>query len=360
MASAIEKTRSEPSIDEIGQRRRGRIWGATVAIIGAASAMLLGAFAPYVGVSLLVASWPLAWLAGWLGRRYGGALRQLDAATSVQSQLSAQSQLDALCALQNTLAKSLYLPLVAASLLIPLSLHLLVVAILGAFSWPHFGAYMTMSAIILIPAYGVLIWQCIRHGRSLAGMSTEPVMDQPGGHALAGTFLASFVPGIVVMGLPPVLVALTGAPFIPAIFRLARTVHEREARAIRHREQDLIDAERNEMLNRLLIVMREDAGLAQQVTAFRILSHQYNRDIVGPVIDDIFDSGRTELLTPALRACRRLHHRPPIQTLVTLARRYSPEAAAAAVKLLVRAHGVMAERALQGLLTAPTREARGA
>ncbi|MEO1336667.1 MAG: HEAT repeat domain-containing protein, partial [Myxococcota bacterium] len=322
----------------------------------------------------LVASWPLAWVAGHIGARMGptfGAKPMPAPALTFPVDDDEEAhfvpvawvdpQLRALCDAQASLAKSLFLPLIGVGLLLPLSLHLLVAVVIGAFSWIGFGLYMAISAITLLPAYGVLIRQCIRYGRSLAGMSAEPVLDQPGGHALAVTFLASFVPGIMLMGVPPVLVAVTGALFIPAMFAVARATYHREALSIRAHEQALVEGDSEVVLQSLrAALLRIDVDLATQVTAFRILSGNYEREVVGPIVDEVLGQGRIELLMPALGLCRELNHRPPVGALVGLAQRFSPEAAAAAVKLLVQAHGVVAEQALRSLLRAPTREARGA
>jgi hypothetical protein len=127
-------------------------------------------------------------------------------------------------------ASSAALPLVAAALVAPLALHL-VVWLLSSLNgaWPRIGAFdawIAMSAPIALLA--ALFGMRLR-GKSTAELRIKPA--QEGWFALGITCVAGMMPGALLILIPPILIGATGLVFIPVSFYLMNRaiVREREA-----------------------------------------------------------------------------------------------------------------------------------
>ncbi len=128
---------------------------------------------------------------------------------------------------------SLGLPLAAASLLGPLTLHYPFAA-LGDASARDFGQWIVASGIIVGLAHLTLVGMSLRYvGRLLAAEeSGEPLaLRSEWGFALAMVVLASCLPGVVLLAIPPVLTAVTGVVLVPAMFHWAHAALRDDARA---------------------------------------------------------------------------------------------------------------------------------
>lgn len=126
------------------------------------------------------------------------------------------------------------LPLAAMSFLMPLTLHFFVAEILakGDLLARSYDEWISLSVTIVGHAHLVLAIFAWRYGRKLAVReSIEIVNTTHSGwlRAFGFTVLAGAIPGAIFFLIPPILVALTGAAFIPAMFILTskRVVRER-------------------------------------------------------------------------------------------------------------------------------------
>jgi hypothetical protein len=127
--------------------------------------------------------------------------------------------------------RSVLFPMVALSLLAPLTLHALVAGLIGDFA--SFGSWMSASALIVGHAHLVLCICCIRYARIIRRSSAEDLLargDRDWWRALGFTTAAAAIPGVMLLAVPPVLTLVTGLVFIPAMFRTIRS-HVLEERA---------------------------------------------------------------------------------------------------------------------------------
>lgn len=111
------------------------------------------------------------------------------------------------------------LPLVAASLLSPLTLHWIVAALSGA---NNYGDWILISLAIVGHAHVVLAVMAGLYARRLWRTPTPELamapVHRPWIWALGLTVLAAAVPGAILLLVPPLLTLVTGALFVPAAF----------------------------------------------------------------------------------------------------------------------------------------------
>jgi hypothetical protein len=192
---------------------------ATTALVG--SSIL--AIAVYVCVRVvgeLRAHWPKALppLPALTGR-LDDDLARLDAALPAPSSAST-SRLE---------AWSLALPLAATSLLAPLTLHWLFISVIEHESPRGYGEWIRISLMIVGHAHLALVGLSFAFAKKL-GRSTAAEIGAINVHsewfrALGITVGVSAVPGAIFYAIPPILSAITGLLFVPAMFVLAhRTV----------------------------------------------------------------------------------------------------------------------------------------
>lgn len=135
---------------------------------------------------------------------------------------------------------SVALPMAGVSLLAPLSSHLVVWSVLGggdvgSARWLEgFDGWIGASLLLVGISHMTLAYLCGRFAdkvgaSSLVALSHSTPMS--GWAAFGWTVLASCVPGIIALAIPPMLVAATGIAFIPYMFRFmhGRVVDERTA-----------------------------------------------------------------------------------------------------------------------------------
>lgn len=134
---------------------------------------------------------------------------------------------------------SVALPMAGVSLLAPLSIHLVVWSVLGGHvgseRWLEgFDGWIGASLLLVGIAHATLAYLCGRFAdkvgaSSLVALSHRSPMS--GWAAFGWTVLASCLPGIVALAIPPMIVAATGIVFIPYMFRFmhGRVVDERTA-----------------------------------------------------------------------------------------------------------------------------------
>lgn len=117
-------------------------------------------------------------------------------------------------------AWGLALPLVGLSFAAPLSLHFVVGALLGVGA-RDFNQWVALSSILVGHAHLLLAALAGAYALSLCRRDgAGPALTSAS--VLGFTTAAAAIPGIFLLGLPPVLTLLTGLLFVPAMFGWAR------------------------------------------------------------------------------------------------------------------------------------------
>lgn len=113
-------------------------------------------------------------------------------------------------------------PLMGAAMLLPLLLHWGVYALhRGAVpAAGEFGFWIALSAVTVSHSHLVLAYCARRFAQELSRSSLERMdrLDVYGFRALGLTIASSLLPGLVLVGIPCILVGLTGLVFVPATF----------------------------------------------------------------------------------------------------------------------------------------------
>jgi hypothetical protein len=232
-----------PDVARVHGRRVGRITAGWFAVSGA---VLLVGFAIWrwlegsgsnitltpilIGTVALV---PVAYVLGWsvarlaLHRMRGKGLALTGNAIVDLAQLDHDTRRTALTSRVSRLERaSVAATLAGWALLTPLSLHL-VVAAAGATSWGDcvtaFDRWIDASLVLTGFAHVTLAVLGWRYANKLRAWD-HVREDAPGGGwaAWGWTILASCLPGIIALAIPPIVVALTGLLFIPATFTFMR------------------------------------------------------------------------------------------------------------------------------------------
>jgi hypothetical protein len=229
--------------------RTGRIWGGVAGIAGAglvALAAVAGAArpsgAPVSATVVLLASWAamgVGYVAGCLvGDRRARQIAVPRETGDVHADLArlerACSTVTAREGAVRMEEASTALPMIAVGLLAPLTLHFAFCFFTGMRS--SFDQWIRMSLVIVGHAHVVLACQLQGLARKARGLSVEELTKQRGRVAwpiFGWTVIASGVPGIVLVLLPPVITAVTGVLFLPLLVwrTLGTLIAERRALA---------------------------------------------------------------------------------------------------------------------------------
>jgi hypothetical protein len=141
-----------------------------------------------------------------------------------QTDLGILARSNPLAALRARLARiepwSLELPLVAASLLTPLTLHFLAVALFAGPDLRSFATWIRVSLVVVGHAHLALAACAVRYARRLRIEGSSNV-HREWGKALAIAVGVAAVPGVILFVVPPALSALTGITFIPIMYLVA-------------------------------------------------------------------------------------------------------------------------------------------
>jgi hypothetical protein len=125
---------------------------------------------------------------------------------------------------ETALAESVLMPAAALALLLPLTLHLLV-ALATRGAGADFDGWVRASLIITGMAHLVFAGLCmLRAHRLLRGAPAISPLA-----IFASVVATSCVPFVVLFGVPPVLVALTGLPMLPLLHAMARWIERERA-----------------------------------------------------------------------------------------------------------------------------------
>ncbi|MBX3202020.1 MAG: hypothetical protein KF894_28045 [Labilithrix sp.] len=207
----------------------GAAWTVVCAIVGddgsptyALLGSLLAAVATYV-----LARGALA-IAGAGVRARGWELPRLTGALDVDlARIDASSPLPALRQRLDALEVwSTTLPLAALSLLMPLTLHYLFLAVVDPSSAESFARWVRLSMVIVGHAHLALMALAIAFGRKLTRLSSEGIgalsIHREWARAWGIVILVAAMPGVLLIAVPPLLSAVTGLVFIPLMFILTR------------------------------------------------------------------------------------------------------------------------------------------
>jgi hypothetical protein len=127
---------------------------------------------------------------------------------------------------------SVLFPMLAISILAPLTLHVLVAGLLGTYG--SFDSWIRGSVMLVGHAHLVLCICCARYAgliRSSNSAALSARGERDWTRALGFTTLAAAIPGVLLMAVPPILTFVTGIVFIPAMYKTLRNhvVSERAA-----------------------------------------------------------------------------------------------------------------------------------
>ena len=252
------RARHPPAVDaalRLGAWRVGRTYGGAVgALFGLASLGVgLAAFAnsPWSdripmergAMALLLLGWPVAVLVALAAA--GVARAVFPAQTRVVltghpeldlAVLQARDPLtDARAIATRWERPSLALPLAAVAMLSPLTLHVFAMAVLSGQSSPDFGGWIGISALLVGHAHLALVAMCVRWTGKLRVAPTATLRTGLTGawlSTLTVTVGAACVPGVVLVAVPPLLVAVTGLLFVPLAYHLTARTLQRERTAL--------------------------------------------------------------------------------------------------------------------------------
>jgi hypothetical protein len=240
------------AVRRVARRRMGRAWGGAFALACGVLAFAVGLaslpadyqsekhlhgvatgllfLAPVVGLVALVAGRAFArvWLA-----------HTLDAPTRLTGDVAADlARIEAADPLRTSREvamrwerMSVALPIAAVSILAPLTIHGMVYCVLRgpsggitASAVDDFGMWIGLSALIVGHAHVAVLVGAVRWAYRLRATPTAQLridLHKHWGLTLLVAVGVACIPGIVLLGIPPLLVAITGVAFLPVAYGIA-------------------------------------------------------------------------------------------------------------------------------------------
>lgn len=190
------------------QARAARVLAGGMLVL-TAMATVFGAAAAEVGPQVLLTGWGMSLLTLVLVRLWTPALVSQEAAKTLT-------------------IWSLRMPMLGLTLVMPITLHAMTMMCIGEMSTDDISSWIWMSTLGAAQAYVALSWLTYKDAeRIVTNTATQPWKKRAWA-ALWKTTAASCIPGIVLIGIPPVLTFLTGAAFIPAMYFLAHRITDWE------------------------------------------------------------------------------------------------------------------------------------
>jgi hypothetical protein len=202
----------------------------------------------YASTCVLLCAWPLALAAGAVARVVVGAstVRRLHAPVAVTGPpgggLVMLEGADTLGAARAMAARweraSTALPLAALSMTAPLTIHFVVWSLLVGpthASARDFGQWIAASVVIVGHAHLALAACAARWAYKLRERESWALGAGVGASSLKALFLSvgvACLPGVLLIGLPPVLVLVTGIAFVPAMYMATASCLRRERLAL--------------------------------------------------------------------------------------------------------------------------------
>lgn len=255
--AALEERRGQDAVlvevaRRVARRRLGRAWGGALALgcgvlafaIGLASlpadyrsekelhglAAGLLFLAPVVGLGAMIAGRAFAQL--WLAWNLDASPRLTG---DVAADLARIEAADPLRASREVAMRwermSVALPIAAVSILAPLTIHGVVYCMLRVpaeglttSAVDDFGMWIGLSALIVGHAHVAVLVGAVRWAYRLRATATAQLrkdLHKHWGTTLLVAVGVACIPGIVLLGIPPLLVAITGVAFLPAAYGIA-------------------------------------------------------------------------------------------------------------------------------------------
>jgi hypothetical protein len=232
-------TEVSPELRTLYARRIGRIAAgvaaaSTMAVLAICTFDLEVSLTPFIGVA-----WALAGLALVVGRVLGARAFDRRLRAAAQPGADPLRDIDRLGRetperrARDMLARheraGLGAPLVGLSLLLPLTIHLAVFGMVGAPGGvSSFDLWIRMSAFLVGFAHVALASMAWALAGELTRGEARPLRYNAS-NVIGYTTLAGCVPGVIAIGLPPIIVAVTALLFVPLIFAWATGAarHER-------------------------------------------------------------------------------------------------------------------------------------
>ncbi|MCA9551727.1 MAG: HEAT repeat domain-containing protein, partial [Myxococcales bacterium] len=328
----------------------GVAWSAMVVLAGVAVCSGYGRGLPTL---LLLAAAPLLAVVWGIAKRW--------------SQRRAEVSLEAFLAAQEVEQDSLHWPLLAAALLGPLTLH---AWLWGLFFWlgghsslADFDEWLLYSLLFSLVAHVALAVAFVGHAHRLSAtrLGAQPRLHGAVGKAVTMVTLAGLVPGVLVLGIPTVLIWMTAALLVPIAFWVAESAF-RESRADLlvalfdgEARPGALEAELAELLAapeaRRDETLVSALGLLESVTTRGRLRGHVNRFLDAALEPEGRARPRSLELALTLAADHAIH--VPDDTCRALARHEDAEVALRAVDLLSGRPGRGTEATLEALLRSP-------
>jgi hypothetical protein len=264
IAALRERYESEaPFVDvarRVAVRRVGRAAGGFIATVVGGSALLVGlaswlssgteeTYAHTVASVLLVAALPAGIVAalfakavacGIFSGRTDESVRLTGDLAKDLARLDAEEPLVSMRRMAEQWERAAAAwPLAALSLVTPLTIHLLVDWVTNLSHdervLQDFGTWIALSVVLVGHSHLAVLIGSVRWARSLRERPTELLttgLSRSWGITLLVAMGLACLPGIVLLGIPPILVALTGLLFIPAMYLVTARCIQRERFAL--------------------------------------------------------------------------------------------------------------------------------
>jgi hypothetical protein len=244
----------------VASRRIGRAVGGAVGVVMALAAFAVGLMGlsrdgasgaqlfRITSTELLLVAWPAVLVARILARFFarpllsmGGRIPMSGNPSVDLARLQTVDPLRAACDLARSWERrSAALPMAAASLLAPLSLHAFVWFPLAhvqslASGMDDFGTWIGVSILIVGHAHLALLVCAVRWAYKLRSVETAKLrvgLGRAWGTALLVSAGVACLPGIVLLAIPPLLVVVTGLAFVPLMYHRTALALDRERRAL--------------------------------------------------------------------------------------------------------------------------------
>jgi hypothetical protein len=195
---------------------------------GWATALLF--VAPFVGLAALLCGRSVARL--WLAQRFDAPVRLTGDVAADLARIEAADPLRASREIAMRWERmSVALPIAATSILAPLTIHGILYCTLSfpsgdltASAVDAFGTWIGLSALIVGHAHVAVLVGAVRWAYRLRATPTAQLrrdLHKHWGTTLLVAVGVACIPGIVLLGIPPLLVAITGVAFLPAAFGIA-------------------------------------------------------------------------------------------------------------------------------------------
>lgn len=261
---------------------------------------------------------------------------------------------------------SLAWPMAAGVLFGPLTVHLWLWGVfgclLGTGKLADFDSWLAMSSILTLAAHVVLLGRGVLHARTLSEVrfGAQPKRVAPLIKTIGAVALAGLVPGVVLLGIPPIIVVLTAILVVPVVFQGIRAAFTAE-------RADLLEAALSDDLDRPGVLRRQAREVlhtrslpdSMQHHALGVLAATSSRDDLSQDLMRFFEGqpelprgsgGDVRTVSTALELCNEFGLQPPLQASLRMAKHLSHDVALPAIRFLRNTADPSAQAVLRRLL----------